>query len=91
MYVISDYSKMKAIQLNVTIKPSTKKYKKIDVFKNNILISSIGDNRYSDYPSYIKSHGKTYADKRKKLYNIRHAKDRNINGTSGYYAAKILW
>ena len=40
-------------KLNVIIKPSINKNKKIDVFSNSgNFISSIGDIRYNDYPSY---------------------------------------
>lgn len=55
MYKISDYSKQQAKKLNVSIKPSTSKNKKIDVYKNNVKIVSIGQKGYKDYPTYIKS------------------------------------
>ena len=35
MYRITDYTKQKAKELNVTVKQSTNKNKKIDVYKNN--------------------------------------------------------
>jgi hypothetical protein len=91
MYHITDYSKQKAKKLNVDIKPSNKKNKKIDVIKNNKIVASIGDVRYSDYPTYIKSSGLIYADNRRKLYKIRHKKDLNVKNSAGYYADKILW
>jgi hypothetical protein len=31
------------------------------------------------------------AEKRRKLYKIRHESDRKKIGTNGYYADKILW
>ena len=43
MYNITDYSKRQAKKLNVEIKPSSKKNKKIDIIKNNKVIASIGD------------------------------------------------
>jgi len=91
MYHITDYSKQKAKKLNVDIKPSNKKNKKIDVIKNNKIVASIGDVRYSDYPTYIKSSGLIYADNRRKLYKNRHKKDLNVKNSAGYYADKILW
>ena len=91
MYHISDYSKQQAKKLNVDIKPSNKKYKKIDVIKNNTIIASIGDIRYNDYPTYIKSHGKAYADQRRNLYKKRHKNDLKIKNTAGFWAKKILW
>lgn len=91
MYKIKDYTKNKAKLLGVTVKPSKTKGKKIDVFKNNKKIASIGALGYSDYPTYIESKGKDFADKRRKLYKIRHKKDKDIVGTNGYYADKLLW
>ena len=90
-YKILPYSFQQADKLNVKIKPSTKKNKKIDVFKNNNLVSSIGQLGYKDYPTYIKEKGKPYADKRRYLYKSRHENDLGKIGTAGYYANKILW
>ena len=89
-YDILPYSYNQASKLGVTIKPSNYKEKKIDVYKNNNYICSIGALGMKDYPTYIKEKGKTYADNRRKLYRIRHKKD-NIIGTRGHYALNILW
>ena len=91
MYKISQYSKKQAEKLNVTIKPSQKKDKKIDVIKNGHVIASIGNKNYKDYPTYIIENGKTYADKRRKLYKLRHKNDIHIKNTPGFFANKILW
>jgi len=91
MYKIKDYSYKQAKKLNVEIKPSTVKNKKIDVFKHDKKISSIGDIRYDDYPTYIEKNGKEFAEKRRKLYKLRHNKARNIKGSNSFYADKILW
>jgi hypothetical protein len=88
MYQITDYSYRQAKILGVEIKPSTNKTKKIYVFKNGKKIASIGAIGYKDYPTFIKEKGKAYADERRRLYHIRHAKDKSLNG---YYAKKILW
>jgi len=90
-YKILPYSFQQAYKLGVKIKPSTKKDKKIDVFKNNKLISTIGQVGYKDYPTYIKEEGKSFADKRRYLYKARHENDLSKIGTAGYYANKILW
>ena len=90
VYIITDYSYKKAEKNGLTIKPSTKKNKKIDVYKNNKFIASIGDVRYNDYPTYILKYGKKYADERRKLYYIRH----NINSlkySPDNLAELILW
>ena len=90
-YQITSYSFKQAKQLGVDIKPSIKKGKKIDVFKKDKLICSIGDINYGDYPTYIESLGMIEANKRRKLYKTRHEKDRHKIGTAGYYADNILW
>jgi hypothetical protein len=89
-YQITNYSKAKAKNLGVTIKPSTNKNKKIDVFKNEIKVATIGDINYNDYPTYLILKGKRYADERKRLYHLRHCKYSKIIDSNGYYAAKIL-
>jgi hypothetical protein len=35
--------------------------------------------------------GLEYANERKKLYKIRHSKDRNIKNSNGYFADRLLW
>lgn len=89
MYKITNYSYEKAKELDVSIKPSKHKNKKIDVIKNGRLIASIGAQGYNDYPTYLKTKGKQYAEERKKLYKIRHKKD--LNSGNGYWAYNLLW
>jgi hypothetical protein len=91
MYKIKNYSKEQAKKLNVEIKSSTRKNKKIDVYRGDKKIASIGDIRYDDYPTYIEKKGLNYAKKRRDLYKIRHNKHRNIKGSNSFYADKILW
>ena len=89
-YKITKYSKEQAKKLGVVIKPSTRKNKKIDVFKDGKKISSIGAIVYMDYPNYIKKLGKEKADAKRRAYKARHAKDRVVKGSNGYYADRIL-
>jgi hypothetical protein len=90
MYKIKKYSYDQAKKLNVIIKPSEHKNKKIDVFnKDGSYICSIGDSRYNDFPSYLEI-DKDLALEKRRLYHIRHRKD-NIIGTRGWYSLKILW
>jgi hypothetical protein len=91
MYEIKEYSKIKAKQLGVQIKPSTRKDKKIDVFKNNEKVASIGAKGYKDFPTYKKERGLAFAEERRRLYKERHEKDRHKKGSAGFYADKILW
>jgi len=87
MYEITPYTLQQAQRIGVTVQPSHDKKKKIDVFKNGKRIGSVGDISYSDYPTYVRTHGKEYADKRRELYHQRHTKK-----TMGEYLAKtLLW
>jgi hypothetical protein len=90
-YKISTEAYKNAAKYNVTIMPSTRKGKKIDVFKNDKKIASIGDINYLDYAMYKKRDGKAYADSRRKIYNIRHASDKNKPNSPGFYASRLLW
>jgi hypothetical protein len=87
MYTILPYTFAAAKKLGVIVKASTVKGKKIDVFKDNKKIASIGSEGYSDYPHYLKTHGKEYADERRRLYRIRHTKD----SIGEQMALKLLW
>ena len=87
MYDILPYSYEKAKKLNVIIKSSTNPKKKLDIFKNNKQIASIGAIGYSDYPHFLKEHGTEYANKRRFLYHSRH----KGNGINEYYSKRILW
>ena len=95
-YKILPYSIKRAKELGVVIKTSTNILKKIDVFKDGKKIASIGARGMNDYPTYLEKekkgyYEKGYANKRRKLYKQRHKKDRNVKGSNGYYADKILW
>jgi len=94
MYSILPYSYTQAKRLGVSIFPSSRKGKKIDVYKNNEYVCSIGASNFKgyfkDYPTYMKENGLEYANKRRKLYHSRHKKD-NVEGTAGWYALNILW
>jgi hypothetical protein len=90
-YKITDYSYKQAKKLGVQIRPSVNKNKKIDVFKNDVKIASIGDIRFLDFPTYIEEKGKKYADSRRKLYRIRHKNDINVKNSNGYFSARLLW
>lgn len=91
MFKIDPAHKTNASRLGVEIKPSKLKNKKIDVFKNDIKVASIGDVRYNDYRSYIKERGLEYANERKRLYKIRHNKTKDKIGTPSFYADRLLW
>jgi hypothetical protein len=92
MYEISDYSYQRAKDLGVKIRPSTRKGKKIDVLDwNNQYITSIGALGMGDYPTYLKTKGKEYAEERRRLFRLRNKKNAEKLGSRAYYALKILW
>ena len=90
-YTITNYTKQQAKKLGVIVKQSSVRGKKIDVFKNGEKVASVGAIGYKDYPTYLKEKGKVYADERRRLYKIRHSKNRNVKNSDGYYADKLLW
>lgn len=87
MYHILPYTKQKAKEIGVTVKPSENPKKKIDVFKNGKKIASVGATGYNDYPTYKEQNGKAFADKRRELYHMRHKNE----GLPGKLAKKLLW
>ena len=92
MYQITNYTLEKAKKLGVSVKPSTNKKKKIDVFKNEKKVASVGAIGYDDYGTFLKKgKGKAYADEKKRLYKLRHNKDRKNIKSNGWYADKLLW
>lgn len=91
MYQISQYTYNRAKEIGVQVKPSIKKNKKIDVYKNGELIGSIGGYGYKDYPTYVTEKGIEYANKRRELYRLRHQKDRQVLWSNGWLASKLLW
>lgn len=75
-HIISKHSKIQAKKLNLIIKVSNKKGKKIDVYDaDNNYINSIGAIGYNDYGSYLNIYNLEYANQRKKLYILRHKKN----------------
>ena len=92
MYHIQNYTLRKAKQQHVRVRPSTNRNKKIDVFdKAGDKVASVGARGMMDYPTYIQKKGLTYANKRRRLYYIRHKKDGKTKGTNGWWAKKLLW
>ena len=88
-YKITQYTKDRAKEFNVIVKPSQTKPYKIDVYSpSGKLITRIGHIDYPDYPTYIKTHGRDYADIRRKNYLAR---SRHYKTDRGRYARILLW
>lgn len=88
MYDILPYTFKQAKKLKVKVLSSKNPKYKIDVYdeKGTYLFSG-GDPNYSDYPHYIISKGKSYANERRKLYKLRH-QDETIRGR---VISALLW
>ena len=91
MYKITNYTYKQAKKIGVIVKPSKNKTKKIDIYKNGDKIASVGANGMNDYPTYIAKMGQKYAKTRRRLYKMRHEKDRHIKWSNGWFADKLLW
>jgi hypothetical protein len=91
MYSITRYTYKQAKKLGVKVKRSSNKTKKIDVYKHDQKIASVGANGMNDYPTYIKKFGMKFAKKRRQLYKQRHERDRHKKWTNGWLADQLLW
>ena len=90
-YVIKAAQRARARALGVTIKPSKNKGKKLDVFKGDKKVASIGALGMGDFETFKKTKGLEFAKERRKAYKSRHQKTRTKVGSPSYYADKILW
>jgi len=90
-YRISSGTRQAAKRLGVSIKVSTNKKKKLDVFKNGEKVASVGARGYMDYWSYLRRDGLQEARKRRRLYKARHEKHRHKKNTNSYWADQLLW
>ena len=73
-----------AATLGVQVKKSTNKHKKLDVFRSDQKLASIGDKRYTDFLQ-------TGDKEQQKRYKSRHQRTRVKEGTRSFYADRILW
>ena len=92
MYDITEYTKKRAKELGVEVRPSVNSKKKVDVFDlDGKRIASIGAQGYMDFPSYIEKEGEAYAQERRRLYKLRHIKNRTVKGSNGWWSDNLLW
>ncbi len=82
-YVMSKV-KANARKIGVTVKASTRKGKKVDVFKGDKKVASIGDATMADFTK----HGD---EQRRKNFKSRFQKQRVKVGTPAYYSDRLLW
>jgi len=82
-YVMSRV-KTNARKIGVTVKASTRKNKKIDVFKGDKKVAYIGDASMADFTKHRD-------EQRRKNFKSRFQKQRTKVGTPAYYADRLLW
>jgi hypothetical protein len=87
MYKITPYTKNKAKELGLTVVPSKKANKKIDVFEDGVYLASVGHPAYKDYGMYLQEGDKKLALERRRLYHLRHKK----KTLSERLAGSLLW
>ncbi len=94
-YQITNSIKARAKAIGVTVKSSSKAGKKLDVYKDNIKLASIGQAGAMDYHLWKKTKGESYANERRRLYHLRHKgeapKTKNGKLTASILAKTILW
>lgn len=73
-----------AKKIGFTVKPSTRKSKKLDVYKDEKKIASIGDPRYADFTK----HGD---EKRRERYHSRFKRCIDVKDSPCYLSYYILW
>ena len=81
--------------MGLNVKPSKIKGKKIDIYRGDTKLASVGAIGYNDYPTYLEMESKNEvpkgtAEMKRKAYKARHI-HRNKRGTPAWYADKLLW
>ena len=76
--------KANARKIGVTVKPSTRKGKKIDVFRGEKKLASIGDASMADFTKHRD-------EQRRKNFKSRFQKQRVKVGTPAYFSDRLLW
>jgi hypothetical protein len=92
-YTILPRTKTIAKRHGLVVLPAENTKYKIDVFKDSKYITSVGANGYADYPYYLEGeklglYETGFANKRRKLYLLRHKTDTEIKGK---LAKLLLW
>lgn len=95
-YKVTDDIRAKAKAVGVEVKPSTRKGKKLDAYKDGVYQASFGATGYKDYEMHKREKGLAYANEKRRQYKARHETDRHVkyrNGklTPGWLADKVLW
>lgn len=90
-YNILPYTYARARKLGVKVEHSDNPKYKLKVTTKSGKVIYCGAAGYNDFPTYIKKYGMEFAKKRRKLYKMRHEKDRHVPNTAGFMADYLLW
>lgn len=91
-YKIKKYTLDKAKELGLHVFPSDNPKYKIEIYdRNGVFLFYGGSPLYSDFPTYMETHGREYADERRRLYRLRHKKEIDKKGSRGSIIAELLW
>jgi hypothetical protein len=96
-YTITPAIRAAAKREGVTVKPSTRPAKKLDAFIDGVFVRAFGATGYGDFHVYLRTEGRESAEKHRRSYHARHAKDASVKYapdgklSAGWLAAKILW
>jgi hypothetical protein len=91
-YKIKKYTLDKAKELGVQVFPSDNPKYKIEVYDSDgVFLFYGGSPLYSDYPTYMETHGREFANERRRLYRLRHKKEIDKKGSRGATIAELLW
>jgi hypothetical protein len=96
-YVITPAVRAAARRCGVIVRPSTVHGKKLDVYVDGVRIRSIGDASMPDFHTYLRTHGRAVAERRRDSYWARHQRDAHRrlapdgHLSAGWLAARILW
>jgi hypothetical protein len=75
MYDITTYTKDRAKKVGLEVRPSKRKGKKIDVFKDGQYVASVGAIGYKDFPTFEATEGREVAEEHRRRYHLRHTKE----------------
>lgn len=99
-YIIRDWTKKQAKKYNLDIYPAENKKHKLEVYDKETgnFLGNIGAFGYNDYGQYLDMEKaelvpKGYADERRRLYHLRHSKERGFDTpyTKSWLARVLLW
>jgi len=92
MYKITNYTLDKAKELGLKVFPSDNPKYKIEIYdENGVFMFYGGSPQYADFPTYMETHGRKYAEERRRLYRLRHKKEIEKVGSRGSIIAELLW